>query len=269
MVSVKEALEEVARKTMARLEASESLEIRFGEETLTDLVLLELKQANCPSIQIIQTSKALEASQGTDWEWWIGSDATGWLRLAIQAKKLGPSTKRYDQLNHKVGGTAQIDLLESYAASTGAIPLYCLFNRVTPSEATAGWRCCEVPSDHPQVSCTLVAASTIRKAIKTRGARTFKAVHAERRSVPWRCIQCPTKGARAVLGNPKTPPPQRAAWAREVFGEPAIIYENLPADIRQARQTGRLEFGYVSPEGRDHRTDPEYIAVIELDANGG
>ena len=83
MVSLKEVFEDVARKTMAFLKASEALEIRFGEETLTDLVLLELKIAAHPDIAIIQTSKAQEARQGTDWEWWVGSSSAGTVRNSV------------------------------------------------------------------------------------------------------------------------------------------------------------------------------------------
>ena len=90
LVSVFESL---AADTWKRLRDAQHLDVRFGEESVTDLVLLELKRKRHPGLQVLQTNKNVESTQGTDWEWWLGSDSQGWLRLAVQAKRLSDANE--------------------------------------------------------------------------------------------------------------------------------------------------------------------------------
>ena len=62
--------------------------VRFGEETITDFLMMELYVQGSMLAHFKQTSKPDEAMWGTDFELWIGSEQLGWFRLAIQAKKL-------------------------------------------------------------------------------------------------------------------------------------------------------------------------------------
>ena len=105
-------------------------------------------------------------------------------RLALQAKKLYP-TGRYDALDHKdTSGTRQIDKLDRFARSWGAIPAYLLYNHVDPLPFhTPYWHCCRnrVPE---QLGCTLVPSWRIRQAIRNRGGRTFPSIHAYESSRP-------------------------------------------------------------------------------------
>lgn len=78
-------LECLSVDTWERLRDSIDLGIRFGEETITDLLLLDLKRKNPPRTRVLQTPKSKEKDQGTDWEWWIGSPRLRWLRFAVQA----------------------------------------------------------------------------------------------------------------------------------------------------------------------------------------
>lgn len=102
--------------------------ISQGEETLTDNILLYLASQNLPEIKTIQTPKDKESVKGTDWEWWIGNRSQGYLRYAVQAKKLDSKSNRYASLNHKVGvgpnALFQHDILEKYALANHAILLY-------------------------------------------------------------------------------------------------------------------------------------------------
>jgi hypothetical protein len=143
-------LEALAVDTWERLRDSQSLEIRFGEETITDLLLLDLKRKNPARTRVIQTPKPKEKDQGTDWEWWIGSPRVPWLRFAVQAKKLNLKSSRYDGLKHQVGSALQIDLLEKYAARNRAIPLYCFYNHRHPPATKKAWRCGQ-PFDEPSL----------------------------------------------------------------------------------------------------------------------
>lgn len=214
------ALESVAQDIWYRIRDGQNLGVRQGEESLTDHALLCLRRIGTPSIRILKTSKAAEPTSGTDWEWWLGSNAQGWLRFAVQAKRL--NVAYYDQFAHKVAGVPQLDILERYAAAHAAIPLYCLFNHVPdPLACTAGWKCCD-SLDPEQLGCTVTPLSVVRTAVATWGCRTFRSVHADPRSVPWRCL---LKCAR-----------YRAAWgvdgvaARALFDvDQVTLHARVPA----------------------------------------
>ena len=76
-----------------------------------------------------------EASHGADIELWFWDRsahlATGWL---VQAKRLSaprttPSAPRFEAIDHKVGGKAQVDLLVAAAsAEPGLTPIYWLYS---------------------------------------------------------------------------------------------------------------------------------------------
>src|SRR4051812_22530357 len=67
-----------------------------GEETLTDLNLIEVKRAVSALIYTEKFTRYREGREtAADWEWWI-ADTQGWLGLRIQAKKLDPGTLRYE-----------------------------------------------------------------------------------------------------------------------------------------------------------------------------
>jgi hypothetical protein len=59
-----EIFEGLAEDTWERLRDARTMKIRFGEETITDLLLLELKRLGSGQIHIIQTPKYLEQTSG-------------------------------------------------------------------------------------------------------------------------------------------------------------------------------------------------------------
>lgn len=124
--------ERIAQDTWARLGLSRHFKTRLGEETLTDLLVLDLASRS-PSrdLRAFPTSKIKEATQGTDLVVCVHRGGTKADVYAIQAKKLYPSG-RYDALNSRSGNTSQlqIDTLEKYAMAINAVPLYLLYNHV-------------------------------------------------------------------------------------------------------------------------------------------
>ncbi len=193
------AAERIAESTWHRIGASRHLHARLGEETLTDLLVLDLL-ASAPSseVQVVQTTKRQEARQGTDLVVYVRRDTQKADIYAIQAKKLG-GKGRYDHLKSRAGQTQrlQIDVLERYAKQIKAIPLYLLFNYVDSHNAgTQPWHCCQQPPDTMQFGCTLVPSWRIRDAISTRRGRTFSRIHADPAVLPWRCaFGCPNHTA--------------------------------------------------------------------------
>ena len=119
---------EVCDDVWNRLQNSKAYGISQGE-ALTDNILLYLASQNLPNLKIIQTPKNLEPVKGTDWEWWIGNRATGYLRYAVQAKKLDLKSGRYSSLNHKVGSKTQHQILEDYARVNKCNSTICLWQQ--------------------------------------------------------------------------------------------------------------------------------------------
>jgi hypothetical protein len=81
-------LEKLAKKIWRRIRDASEYGISQGEVGMTDYLLLEIVRSETPAIKVLKTNPRQEASQGTDWEWWIGPAASGWICCAIQAKKL-------------------------------------------------------------------------------------------------------------------------------------------------------------------------------------
>ena len=181
--------EDLAEATWDRIKIGHQYQISQGEETITDINLLEFKRAGIPDVRLYKLSKAEESQKGLDWEWWIGS-GTRWWRYAVQAKKLTQSDsekERYASLNHKVNGRLQIDILEEYARSKKAIPIYCLYNHINRPDLSKFWHC-DVAYTHKQLGCTVVSVDVIKKVLPQRGKKTFEAVHEGPAALPWRCL---------------------------------------------------------------------------------
>lgn len=163
--------------------------ISYGEDAITSVNLLSLKNASLPNILITDT-RAKESEKGCDFEFWVGDNRKGWFRYAIQAKKISVKRGRYDSLNHKVGTTQQIDILEKYAEANNAIPLYCLFNYSKLNLITK--IPCPKLIDIKEFGCSVTPSPIAKLSISTKGGRTFKWFHSKPETLPWSClVRCP------------------------------------------------------------------------------
>ena len=181
--------ERVASDTWRRLGQADLLRARLGEETLTDVLILDmLPHRRTNAFSIYHPTKPQESLFGADLLLCIRYPSGSGRRLALQAKKLYP-TGRYDALNHKdASGTRQIDKLDRFAQRWGAVPAYLLYNHVDPLPYhTPYWHCCRARHAE-QLGCTIVPSWCIRRAIGSRGGRTFPAIHSLAPNRPWRCV---------------------------------------------------------------------------------
>jgi hypothetical protein len=151
--------------------------------------LLSLKNESLGNL-VLHDTRPTESKKGCDFEFWIGSNKNGWLRYAIQAKKITVSDNRYQALGHKVNGVPQIDILEKYSQVNRAIPLYCLFNY---SEEVSGIKSgCPKYQKQEELGCSVTPLKTAREALNTRGAKTFTWFHSRSETLPWSClVRCP------------------------------------------------------------------------------
>ncbi|MDH6671229.1 hypothetical protein M2277_001879 [Paenibacillus sp. LBL] len=182
--------EKLAYDTWERLKYGEVLNCSQSEETITDINLLEIKRAGLQDILVSKSDKSQEGVTGIDWEWWIGSNSTGWWRYAVQAKKLSKERK-YHKLRHKVGTEYQIDILEKYATANNCIPLYTFYNYTDSNTLHKNWHC-NLAFEKEQLGCTVVPIDVVRQAFQIRSDKSFTSLHKDKRSVPWRClVKCP------------------------------------------------------------------------------
>lgn len=247
-----DVFENLASATWQRICLGKAYKISQGEETITDLNLLELARANCPEINIIKTPKTKEPDIGTDWEWWIGNNRLGWLRYAVQAKKIEPKSTRYDALRHEVRGTPQIDILEKYAREKGSIPLYCFYNYLEDNSLGRYWHC-NFSYKVNQFGCTVTPSKNVRTALSQYGTKNFRFLHDFDNTKPWRClVSCPSMlkiyQTGSVIGT---------SWGFENV----IVYPNLPPELVTARETGFLEEFSSDFYSRDIEVYPRQILI--------
>ncbi|MEW5861088.1 MAG: DUF6615 family protein [Cyanobacteriota bacterium] len=260
--------EQLAEATWERIQFGEELGCRQGEETITDINILDLKRAGLCEVFIPKINKAKESETGIDWEWWIGSDQRGWWRYAVQAKKVQPKKGNKDQiyskLRHTIGKSPQkefqIDILERYAQGHNCIPLYCLYNFIDDNNLQKYWHC-NLTYDKFQFGCTVVPIDVIRKAFKPRGKKTFQSVHSHKSVLPWRClVTCPL----ILSARPDKPHPLANGIYADVHS-----YDTLPLFLRQEAREEAREGNMIELSNdfynRQLEIYPKRILIIDVD----
>lgn len=177
--------EQIAEDTWGRLKQARDVQVRLGEETLTDLLILDFTRSMKGRTRLFQSTKSQESRRGTDLEIRIHVGGNRAAAFAVQAKKLDQAKGCY-RLDAKA--KSQLDILETYSQSVRAIPLYLLYNYVYVDQHKIQpyWHCCRCP-DKRQLGCTLVPSWNIRQAIRVR-AKNFDSIHTSCAAFPWRCL---------------------------------------------------------------------------------
>ena len=192
--------EGLASATWSRLGSASELESPFGEVTISQINMLDIRKSGNLLVRINATTPKEESKLGVDFDLFVGSYRRGvWWRYCIQAKKLSLPRKKnwsltqtYPKLDYKLrNGSIQLELLDSYSQRVGGIPLYCFYNySLYPGSFLDHWHC-KGPEDQTQFGCTVAPLSTVRNAIIA-PKRSFAEIHQEQQSLPWRClIRCP------------------------------------------------------------------------------
>lgn len=252
---ITERFEELSRSIWTNIYLSNKYSTIYGEETITNSILLILAKQEYLNIKILQTPKNIEGVQGTDWEWFVGSSKSGWIRYVIQAKKLNLNTNRYETLHYKVGnsknGKYQIDLLQNFAEVNGAVPLYSFYNYYPQAKQSKHWHC-NRRFDIELLGWTFTTLSNVKEAINTRGYRTFDKVH-QFITLPISCLFKEIYKRNMTI-NKKL----------GFMGETISILETLPPEFSNANEIGTLnEFpeAVYNPKAKYY---PKRIAIIDL-----
>ncbi len=168
------------------LRRANQLRARFGEETLTDLLVLDmLPHERSRGFWLRPTTKHAESRCGADLFVVVRHHTGRWSRLALQAKKLYPEDN-YRMLSSGRKCTRQLDKLERFARQLHALPLYLLYNHSNTAQCSEHWHCSQ-PFAEDQLGCTLVPSWHVRWMICRRQVRSFDLAHKILQSKPWRC----------------------------------------------------------------------------------
>ena len=160
---------------------------------------------------VIQTPKIKEKEKGTDWEWWIGCEELGWLRYAIQAKKIDPTSLNYKSLNYKSGTKPnkkrQIDILKKYAKENNAIALYSFYNYVEVRGRDDLHPYCHQRIEDYQIEqfgWTYTPIDNVLELLDSGaiGNKKFENIHSYEETLPMRYLMHP-KGVKTLLQSYK------------------------------------------------------------------
>ena len=244
-------LETLARATWRLLDRSRSNRVLIGEDAITS-INLNLLASSVADIAFEDT-RIDEARRGCDFDLWIGSDARGWARYAVQAKKLTISKDTYSRLSHSVRGRRQIDILEEYARLNRAAATYCFYNYSRqPHEWVCGLR-----RESEQLGCSITTLGSVRQSLATRGGRSFTWMHSRHDTLPWRClVTCPR-----LLGHSSTCGTH--TWPER----DSHLHPKLPESLKRLGEPEDLSSLYQSSDLFSQETSlrPARLVVINLD----
>ena len=271
--------EALAEMTWDWLGHARQLRLGISEDSITDITQLEIARANLPELKLTRVTRQDERVYGFDWLWFVGSNAQGYIPYVVQAKKITIDTSGHYsyRIRYKAGGEFQIDILERFARCYGTKVLYCFYNNVDTAIAINEWHCTLQP-DIKQMGCTLVPLDAVKKVHKPRNGKDFRAIHQDRRALPWRCLFHPgcvrASSYREALELPNVSSEQTqddaAGSFRRVERLPAFLLGDSPTveldDVID--QLGLVGLSDVESAGRTSRrriAAPEGILVIESD----
>ena len=171
------------------------------EETITEVLLMDLIRKYPHRIKINKFNVHEEKNFGADWEWWfIGQSLV--FRMRIQAKKLNSFSLNYDHLDYPTDKTKprQVDALitEANKANPRRFPAYCFYNYWPANPRFAGPNCgATFPRDVIR-GCSIASASKVKKLLAN--SKTDLAnVSAD--SDPLICMFCPRFGNEIRMSN--------------------------------------------------------------------
>lgn len=264
-----EAMRRRAAETCRLVGDGHRLGMTIGEETLTDLNLLELQAGNPGEVSTIKFTRLQEGQKtGADWEWWVRLASGSWLKLRVQAKRLNLRTSSYHHINYPKQTGRQLRDLVKDARASRAVPLYCFYNFWEPSKASP-WRCKCHPEDQAFMGCTIAAADHI-ESLGPLGRK--KRRHIERRWIPWHCLVCCV--AHGGFDSEQVPPISALPTLDQLLGSDTVAQasnavhedDDLPQYVRELLHRGPL--GQSLPSGGPLLDPPEGVSRVLVMNNG-
>ena len=119
---------ELGDSTSHNLEFSHRADVHvsYGEETITEINLLEIRRRHPELVRVSAFTKPGEAKSGADWEWYIvGRKYTA--KMRVQAKRLQRNDALKVKHTVKSSGTQQRKLLIGGANAANMKAMYCIY----------------------------------------------------------------------------------------------------------------------------------------------
>ena len=167
-----------AWKTWWDLSDSQRLGLSISEESITDMLLLEMLRRT-KRIACKKFTRAGEKKSGADWQWWFVSGYRG-LPIRIQAKRLY-SSGRYGALKFTKGSKHdQTNKLLRRARNDGFLPLFCFYNY---------WNS-KTPTQNPNYGCAIASAQLVKEHLLHSGPKENTIASIKLLSIPWSRLVC-------------------------------------------------------------------------------
>jgi hypothetical protein len=184
--------------------------LSFGEETITETILMDLALTFPGRLEIVQFSKNQESKRGADWAWAF-RDITGTknLPVLVQAKLLDGRDHAYPEIARFVGkklpAVRQIDRLIATAARYRWPALYAFYNHLDDPSRIPD-RCGTVPNAGLAMpeswGISVALAEHVRDALDPPLNDQRFDTHSQH-SIPLHCLLCSTaRGERPLEGGP-------------------------------------------------------------------
>jgi hypothetical protein len=157
--------------------------MRWGEESNTEFLLLNLRLHHPRQVSIKAFTKREEVSNGADWEWWfISADASSY-GMRVQAKRLHESNGTFGYLRYKAKSSPknQMNNLIDEARSANLTPAYCFYAASDQPLWNPAWP----SSEQPQTGCFVGHAEQVK------GARSNRLSDLNHLLMPWHFLVCP------------------------------------------------------------------------------
>lgn len=177
---------ELSYQTWSLLSKARAVRSQIGEETLTDLNLLELKLHHSAEVKTRTFTKPAEARSGADWEWWFTGQGQ-WLGFRIQAKVLELDTDTFPHLHYRNSRDYQSNILitSSLSAEIPMIPMYCMYLQRSDIVQDHAEACGSFGTTPESYGISLLSAFEVLRFRPTVG---LTGIWSSLR--PWHCLPC-------------------------------------------------------------------------------
>jgi hypothetical protein len=214
----------------------DDVSVSYGEETITESNLLELRRRHPQAITLSTFGKKAESLIGADWEWHIiGQHWT--FRMRVQAKRLQKDNKLKIPHAVKSSGSQQIELLISDAKIHNLMPVYCFY----ASEDQRGvWikRASSGQCQEYEYSCLLAKAQKV-KSVMPKNLRSI-----EKDCIPWHYLVSPHRYSKHQ-------------WMHQ-FQDPALISFVVATEAAIGIVDGDIE----------HELPNDFPTIFDLNSEG-
>ena len=201
----------LSRSTWRRRGAAKLASLHYNEETVTEVLLLDLFLKFPGKVMIVPFTKHRESRKGADWAWtFVGRDGCSNQGMLVQAKRLNDDDQEYESLYKKTqlkGETRpklQVGRLIDSARRNSLPPVYAFYNHLNDQKRLRHRQSSALRCRHWHFpECWGVALAS---AFKVRNADPDNSFDCHiQHSIPLHCILCSRwNGQQGPMDSPRT-----------------------------------------------------------------